>query len=150
MLFRQSPALSAIFRSVFLIILLSTTVCFAQQPSQSARVKFNFNPGWKVKVGEVAGAEAANFNDSDWKDVTTPYAWNESDAFRKAIQDLSTGVAWYRKHFKIPESAAGKKIFLEFEGIRQAGEFYLNGKFKGRHENGVMAFGFDITNDMKQ
>ena len=29
----------------------------------------------------------------------------------------------------------------EFAG----GEFYLNGKFIGRHENGVMAFGFDIT-----
>src|SRR4051812_39809318 len=37
------------------------------------------------------------------------------------------------------------KTFLEFEGIRQAGEFYLNGKFIGRSENGVMAFGFDIT-----
>src|ERR1044072_9680660 len=37
------------------------------------------------------------------------------------------------------------KVFLEFEGIKQAGEFYLNGKFIGRHENGVSAFGFDIT-----
>lgn len=45
----------------------------------------------------------------------------------------------------MPENSADKKIFLEFEGIRQAGEFYLNGKFIGRHENGVMAFGFDIT-----
>ena len=133
----------------FLVFLLSTTPGSAQQPPQSAREKFNFNPGWKLKVGDVPGAEAASFNDSDWKDVTTPYAWNESDAFRKSIQELSTGVAWYRKHFKIPESAANKKIFLEFEGIRQAGEFYLNGKFIGRHENGVMAFGFDITNDLR-
>jgi hypothetical protein len=40
-------------------------------------------------------------------------------------------------------------VFLEFEGIRQAGEFYLNSKWIGRHENGVMAFGFDITNAVK-
>src|SRR5205085_2233520 len=32
-----------------------------------------------------------------------------------------------------------------FEGIRQAGEFYLNGKLVGRHENGINAFGFDVT-----
>ena len=38
--------------------------------------------------------------------------------------------------FKIPTSAADKKVFLEFEGIRHGGEFYLNGTFIGRHENG--------------
>lgn len=103
---RQSSAFGATFRSAFLVLLLYATVGFAQQPTQGIRVKFNFNPNWKVRVGDVQGAEAAGFNDSDWKDVTVPYAWNESDAFRKSIQELSTGIAWYRKHFKIPESAA--------------------------------------------
>src|SRR4029079_8211026 len=60
--------------------------------------------------------------------------------------DLSTGIVWYRKHFRLPENIGGKKVFLEFEGIRQAGEFNLNGKFIGRSENGVRAFGFDVSN----
>src|SRR5262249_21142255 len=30
-------------------------------------------------------------------------------------------------------------------GIRQGGDFYLNGKLIGRSENGAMAFGFDIS-----
>jgi hypothetical protein len=90
-----------------------------------------------------------DFDDSGWKTVTTPYAWNEDDAFRKSIADLPTGVAWYRKHFKLPPGSAGKKVFLEFEGIRHGGEFYLNGKLIGRHENGVMAFGFDISDDVR-
>jgi beta-galactosidase len=111
----------------------------------SARAKYNFNGGWKVFVGDPAGAKEVTFDDSSWKTVTTPYAWNEDDAFRKDIKDLSTGVAWYRKHFKLPANSAGRKVFLEFEGIRHGGEFYLNGKLIGRHENGVMAFGFDIT-----
>ena len=64
---------------------------------------------------------------------------------KKISPILSTGIAWYRKHFKLPAAAKGQKIFLEFEGIRQAGEFYLNGKYIGIHENGVTAFGFDIT-----
>ncbi len=111
----------------------------------SARTTYNFNPGWKLFVGDPAGAEARGFDDSGWKNITTPRPWNEDDAFRKDIRDLSTGIAWYRKHFKLPANSSGKKVFLEFEGVRFAGEFYLNGKFIGRHENGVMAFGFDVT-----
>src|SRR6185295_7089017 len=101
--------------------------------------------GWKVFVGDDADASIINYSDYDWKSVTLPYAWNEDEAFKKDIAQLSTGIAWYRKRFKIPVSDIGKKIFLEFEGIRQAGEFFLNGKSIGIHENGVMGFGFDIT-----
>ncbi|HWB92068.1 MAG TPA: DUF4982 domain-containing protein, partial [Puia sp.] len=77
--------------------------------------------------------------------ITLPHAFNEDDAFKKAIQDLTTGVAWYRKHFRIPKSDRGRKIYIEFEGIRQGGEFWLNGHPLGLSENGVMAFGFDLT-----
>ncbi|MGA2276362.1 MAG: sugar-binding domain-containing protein [Terracidiphilus sp.] len=121
--------------------------CLGQ--SAEARVKYNFNSGWRVLVGDPHGAELPEFDDSAWKQVTTPYAWNEDSAFRVSIHDLPTGVAWYRKHFRLPASSAGQKIFIEFEGIRQAGEVYLNGKFIGRHEDGVMAFGFDISDAVK-
>ncbi|KAF9886484.1 hypothetical protein FE257_011391 [Aspergillus nanangensis] len=115
----------------------------------NGRTKYNFNPDWRVFVGDPAKAETPDFKDGDWKSVTTPYAWNEDDAFHVDIAKLSTGIAWYRKHFQLPDNAKGKKIFLEFEGIRQAGEFYLNGQWIGRSENGVMAFGFDITDKIE-
>jgi beta-galactosidase len=127
---------------VFVFCLSSYSITFS---NDSRRITFNFNPRWLVHVGDVKGADAIDFNDSQWKNVTLPYAWNEDDAFRKDIHDLSTGIVWYRKHFKIPSVHQGKKVFLEFEGIRQGGEFYLNGEFIGRHENGVMAVGLDIT-----
>ncbi|KAL4742861.1 beta-galactosidase [Aspergillus similis] len=111
----------------------------------NARKKYNFNQNWRVYVGDAEGAEKSSFDDGGWKEVTTPYAWNENDAFRVSIANLSTGIAWYRKHFKLPSTSREDKVFLEFEGIRQAGEFYLNDKWIGRSENGVMAFGFDIT-----
>lgn len=130
-------------------LLFSSTVARAYEPPRSQRIKYNFNSGWKLLVGDPAGAETPNFDDANWKDVTLPRAWNEDDAFKKDIKDLSTGIAWYRKRFKLPAESAGKKVFLEFEGIRQGGEFYLNGQFIGRHENGVMAFGFDITDLLK-
>jgi beta-galactosidase len=113
----------------------------AGQAGAGQRAKYNFNPGWRVQVGDLSGAEAEGFDDSSWKVVSTPYAWNEDDAFRKDIGTSQFGVAWYRKHFSLPASAADRKIFIEFEGIRHGGEFYLNGKWIGRHENGVMAFG---------
>ena len=109
------------------------------------RSVYNFNSDWKILVGDPVNASIPAFEDADWKPVTLPYAWNEDDAFKLDIADLRTGIAWYRKHFKLPAGDGNKKVFLEFEGIRQAGEFYLNGKWIGRHENGVTAFGFDIS-----
>ncbi len=109
------------------------------------RIKYNFNPSWTLYAGDVAGAEAVGFDDSSWKKIALPHAWNEDDAFLKAIHEHSTGIVWYRKKFKIPAENKNQKVFIEFEGIRFGGEFYLNGKPIGRHENGVMAFGFDIT-----
>lgn len=113
------------------------------------REKFNFNSDWKLQIGDRAGNELLNVNDKDWQKVTLPHAFNENDAFKKSIEDLATGIVWYRKDFKIPNGARGKKVFVEFEGIRLAGEFYLNGKWIGRSENGIMAFGFDITNAIR-
>lgn len=111
----------------------------------SARTTYNFNSDWKIFVGDPQGAEAPGFDDSGWKTVTTPRPWNEDDAFRKDIKDLSTGIAWYRKHFRLPADAKDKKVFIEFEGVRFAAEVYLNGRLLGRHENGITAFGFDLT-----
>ena len=114
----------------------------------SPRARYNFNSGWLVKVGDDK-AEAPLFADADWKKVTLPYSWNEDSAFKVGIEDLPTGIAWYRKHFRLPQNSEGKKVFLEFEGIRFGGEFYLNGEWIGRSENGVMAFGFDVTGKLK-
>lgn len=131
-------------RIIFLFSLfLSATGVFAQ------RTQYNFNSSWKVFVGDVKEAANPGFDDSRWKPVTLPYAWNENEAFKKDIVDLSTGIAWYRKKFKLPASAKGHKVFLEFEGIRQAGDFYLNGQHIGLHENGVTSFGFDVTEIVK-
>ena len=129
--------------SVF-VMLFSMLNIFAQAKI-SPRIKYNFNSSWKVFVGDDSSASKINYDDAKWKNVTLPYAWNEDEAFKKDIAHLSTGIAWYRKHFKLPSTSNNQKIFLEFEGIRQAGEFFINGKSIGIHENGVMAFGFDIT-----
>ena len=92
------------------------------------RSKYNFNSDWKLVFDDPTDAQASAFDDHAWKDITTPHAWNENDAFHVDIAILSTGIAWYRKNFGLPASSKDKKVFLEFEGIRHGGEFYLNGE----------------------
>lgn len=111
----------------------------------SQREKYNFNSDWKLFVGDDSLAATPQYNDDNWKTITLPRAWNEDDAFKVDIANLSTGIAWYRKHFKIPENIEGQKIFIEFEGVRQAAAIYINGNYIGLHENGITAFGFDIS-----
>lgn len=109
------------------------------------RVKYNFNADWLLHVGDLDHAEAIKFNDKDWQSITLPRAFNEDEAFKIEIHQHTDTVMWYRKYFKLPAKDKGKKVFLEFEGIRFGGEFFINGKSIGLHENGVMACGFDIT-----
>jgi beta-galactosidase len=131
-------------RLLLIAVVLSTAVTsFAQ------RTKYNFNAVWKVFKGDDSSCIRPSFDDSKWKQVTLPYAWNEDEAFKKDIVDLSTGIAWYRKKFRLPLTAKDQKIFIEFEGVRQAAAVYVNGKYVGLHENGVTAFGYDISKLLK-
>jgi beta-galactosidase len=120
-------------------------------PPNSPRATLNFNYAWKFIREDASGAEAPAFDDSKWATVSTPHSFNDVDSFRKIIShgggDTGTykGLSWYRKHFKLPANLAGHKVFIEFEGMRQAGDIYLNGKQVGLYENGVNAYGIDIT-----
>ena len=122
------------------------------QPPASPRAIYNFNPGWKFSFGDAAGAEQPAFDDSAWTSVSLPHTWNETDTYRAYIShsggdqsEKMFGVGWYRKHFKLPASAAGPKVFIEFQGLRQAGRFFLNGQPVGKHENGITAVGLDVS-----
>ncbi|HEY4788845.1 MAG TPA: DUF4982 domain-containing protein [Bacteroidales bacterium] len=114
------------------------------------RAMFNMNPDWKFIKQDVSGAENADFDDSKWETVSTPHTYNDIDTYDEIIsrggeKSEYMGIAWYRKHFKIPAAYAGRKVFIEFEGMKQAGRFFVNGKPAGKYENGVTACGIDIT-----
>ncbi len=124
----------------------------AYQPPASPRATYNFNPGWKFAFGDAVGADQPAFDDSAWASVSLPHTWNETDSYRAYIShsggdqgETRFGVGWYRKHFKLPASAGGQKVFVQFDGLRQAGWFFLNGQPIGKYENGVTAVGLDLT-----
>ena len=113
------------------------------------RERYNFNSRWLLHVGDDEHASQVQFDDRGWQAVTLPHAFNEDEAFRLDIHDLTDTVMWYRKHFVVPATARQRKVFLEFEGGRQGVDCYVNGQLVGQHENGVMAFGFDISDVVK-
>lgn len=114
-----------------------------------AQPAVNFNPDWKLLVGDPAGAESVGFDDSAWKRVTLPHAFNEDAAFKVDIAQLPTGIAWYRKTFNLSDADASRKVFLEFQGVRQAAQVFINGQPAVLSENGVMAFGVDLSAKVK-
>jgi beta-galactosidase len=145
------------FKSLFatVLILADMNCLFAADspytPPASPRTTYNFNPGWKFIREDVAGAEQVAFDDSKWADVSAPHTYNDTDSYAQIISHSGgdrrawTGITWYRKHFKLPASAKGGKVILEFEGLKQAGRFWVNGKLVGRFENGITACGLDLT-----
>lgn len=146
------------FKSVSLLILIVLQMFCVSAASASQREKYNFNSKWLLHVGDdptfEMGEDECDFtllayDDVAWKKVSLPHAFNEDEAFRLDIHELTDTVMWYRKHFSLPLSAKGRKVFLEFEGARQGVDCYVNGRLVGIHENGAMAFGFDITDYVK-
>ena len=117
----------------------------------SPRLIYNFDADWKFIRQDVVGAESPKFDDAKWESVSTPHTYNDVDTFNKIISHSGgqrgayMGVAWYRKHFALPENLTGRKVVVEFEGMRQAGQVFVNGKAVGLSENGVTAYGLDIS-----
>ena len=120
-------------------------------PPLSPRADYNFNPGWKFIREDVTNAEQVVFDDSKWADISAPHTYNDADSYTDIISHSGgdrrawSGVVWYRKHFKLPANTKDGKIFLEFEGLKQAGRFWVNGKFVGKYENGITPLGLDLT-----
>ena len=129
--------------------LLFTIALFCVNLLAEERSRTNFNGNWLLAIGDMDGAQSASFDDQEWEQVTLPHAWNEQEAFRIACAQLSDTIVWYRKHFTVDETES-RKFFIEFEGARFAADVYLNGQLLGISENGVMAFGFDMTPYIKK
>lgn len=140
-----------------------------QAPESPSRV-YNMNIDWKylrpdtafpladaiesAKQGDMP-FYAVDYDDSDWETVSVPHAINAADSFDdrgddNGERDLYRGFSFYRKHITIPESDRGKKVFLEFEAVRQTIYLYVNGELVGYYEAGVNATGYDITDYLNE
>ena len=135
--------------------LLSGVTC-SSSAVYAARVKYNFNVGWKFHLNTPSGdATTAGFNDGDWEEVSVPHNLENFALFLRPNPDdvyqkkFIRKIGWYRKHFTVPQSQ-GSKVFLEFEAVGQVTDVWVNGKHVGQHAiSGYTAFHFDITDYVK-
>ena len=91
--------------TTLLVIILGSYPLFARET-------WNFNPDWCLRIGDDAAASSVSYDDSSWKRVTLPHAWNEDEAFKVLIDDLTDTIVWYRKHFSLT-GVQGNNYFLE-------------------------------------
>ncbi len=120
------------------------------------RQVYNLNPDWRFLRADAPEAVRPDFDDSKWAHVSLPHTWNDVDTFNnfgsgghQGESDLWTGVAWYRKEFTLPAGDGARRVFIEFEGVRQLAEVYLNGHKLGGNQTGFIPFGFDLTPHLK-
>ncbi|MBU6410095.1 MAG: DUF4982 domain-containing protein, partial [Verrucomicrobia bacterium] len=122
-------------------------------PARAAgRQTLNFNPDWKFIRSDPTNAQAPGFDDRNWTAVSTPHTYNDTDTFDnfnlpglRGETNQWGGRTWYRKTFTAPKSWRGKKVYIEFDAVRQVAEVYLNGHCLGACKNGFLPFGFDLT-----
>ena len=101
------------------------------------RQVWNFNAGWRFHLGDVAGAEAKDFNDKTWNVVSTPHSVQLMPAEASGCRNYQ-GVAWYRKHFTLPKECQGRDVTLHFEAIMGKQTIYVNGLKVKEHEGGYL------------
>ena len=59
---------------------------------------------------------------------------------------LPFNYSWYRKHFAIDATWQGQPIWLDFDGVYRASDYFLNGVWIGHWESGYAPFRWYIHN----
>lgn len=138
-----------------------------------------FNDHWRFHRGDVSGAEAADFDDSHWRELDVPHDWSIEDLpvdtaeptgalwtdtnsllqtgpfdFYASEGQTATGwtvggIGWYRKTFARPQAPNAGKVELRFGGVYMNCDVWLNGAYLGNHPYGYTEFSYDITPHLK-
>jgi beta-galactosidase len=104
-------------------------------------------------AGNLGGDTAytqPGFDDSSWRVLDLPHDWGIEGPFKQEYPGMTGklpwwGVAWYRKHFKVPAEDAGKRVFLDVDGAMSYATVWLNGQFVGGWPYGYASWRLDLT-----
>ena len=110
----------------------------------TGRIVASMNPAWRFHRGDVSGADCKAFADSAWEVVSLPHGVEILPSEASGCVNYQ-GPVWYRKHFSLPDSLSGKKLFLHFEAIMGKSRVWVNGKEVARHYGGYLPVVADIT-----
>jgi beta-galactosidase len=136
-------------------LVLLAAVIAATHPAWSdgpVRERRNFDDQWRFHKGDARGAEQPVFDDSSWRRLRLPHDWSIEGPYSPENASgtgyLPGGVGWYRKSFSLPESAKGRKVFVEFDGVYRDSDVWINGHHLGHRPYGYSSFEYDLTADL--
>ncbi len=109
----------------------------------------DFNFDWRFSLNNEIGAASRDFDDTAWEDVRLPHDWSAALPYDSVNALGNTGyvgggIGWYRKSF-ILSNSEDKIVYLEFDGIYNHSEIWLNGKKIKCQVSGYAPFFVDIT-----
>ena len=125
-------------------------------PSANDFIKDSLQQYWRPpgNPGSEFPLVQAGFDDGSWQLVDLPHDWAIAGPFytgEKAIVGGGMGrlpvqgVAWYRRKLDIPDSDAGKSIYLDIDGAMSYAMVWLNGALVGGWPYGYASFRLDLT-----
>lgn len=98
-----------------------------------------------------------DFDDSKWRAVDVPHDWAVELDFKDdpalvthgykplGREYPETSIGWYRRVFDVPAADAGKRAWIEFEGVFRDAMVALNGFYLGHHASGYAPFRYNVT-----
>jgi beta-galactosidase len=118
--------------------------------SPTTRIRDSFDFGWKFFKGDAPGAQEPGFADEDWRNLDLPHDWSIEGPFREQpgsenFGHLPAGIGWYRKRFHISEVYSERKVVVEFDGIYQNSEVWINGHYLDRRPYGYISLYYDFS-----
>jgi len=113
-------------------------------PVAGGRLILPMNRNWRFSRSAVADARTKDFDDSKFERVVVPHAnirlpWHSFDD--KDYEFVSV----YRRHFKLPAAARGRRVFVDFEGVMTSSTVWHNGIRLGEYKGGYTPFSFELT-----
>ncbi len=133
------------------VLVLACMLAGPADAQESARQRLLMDYGWSFTTGDPAGAGETAFDDSSWRSVDLPHDWSiEGPYDENAVTTgrggyLPTGVGWYRRTFRVPESASGRRLAIEFDGVFENSDVWVNGVPLGHRPYGYIGFRYDLT-----
>jgi beta-galactosidase len=138
-------------RPASVLAIALAALSFAPRPAAAQRQRLSMDPGWRFLLGDPAGAERPRFDDRQWRSLDLPHDWSIELAPRQDAPAggrggfFPTGTGWYRKAFHLPAGARGREAWIEFDGVYQNADVWVNGVLLGRRPYGYSSFAYDVT-----
>ena len=133
------------------IFCLATLVLWIAGSVHADRSVDLLTTGWRFTRGEQRDiARQPAFDDSAWQAVRVPHDWAIAGPFDERANGYAgklpwQGQGWYRRALDLKQADAGKRVYLDFDGVMAFCRVYVNGHLAGQWDYGYSPFRVDAT-----